>query len=240
MPFAYAFLFSLFAAPAVTLAAEAKKPQAHKKQIAAAAVVQTEPKGPEPLCGQVGNHTLTIPPEFVASGAIFDADKLAEGCSKAMIIAGTFMSLRDMSPAPDVNMSEPDSGYLIIGGLNRPYELGAKKAIEDDIIQRSMAVTAKQEIYPSLVSRTYGKISDAHYWGHKYFYSQDGSGKMTPWKVCKTYRQDDPGPEICELIYRDEQLGLSYRVGFKPNVVVDYEQMRQQARLVINKLLNKA
>lgn len=240
MPFACAILFSLFAVPAVTHAATAKKPPAHGKQAAASAPAPAEPEDLSPLCGLVGNKTLSIPPEYVAAGAIFDADKPGDGCGKAMIIAGAFISLKDMSPAQDVDMSEPDSGYLIVGSLSRPYELGAKKAIEEDIIQRSMAEYAHQQVYPSMVSRTYGKISDAHYWGHEYFYNRDAAGNMIPWKICKTYRRGDPDAEVCELIYSDKQLGLSFRIGLKPNVVVDYEYMRQQALQVISKLIVKA
>lgn len=239
MPLAYAILFSLFTVPVVTHAADAKKAAVQKKPAVATAVTPLKPVEPEPICGLAGNKTLTIPLEYTAAGAIYDAGKPGEGCGQAMIIAGVYVSLRDMSPSPDMNMTEPDSGYLIVGALSSTYELSARKAVDEDILERSMATAAKEPIYPSMINRSYSKLSDGHYWGHDYTYSRDASGNMTPWKVCKTYRQGD-SPETCELIYQDEQLGLSFRVGFKPNVLVDYDYMRTQALQVIEKLLSKA
>lgn len=238
IPLAYALVFALFTVPTVTLAADTKKPVTTKKPATSVVKVQ-EPAGPEPLCGLAGNKTLTFPDEFVAAGAIYDADKPGSGCGQRLIIAGVYVSLKDMSPAPDMNMMEPDSGYLIVGSLGSTYELSARKAIDEDIIQRSIATAAKEQVYPSMVSRTYGKLNDGHYWGHEYFYQQDASGNMMAWKVCKTYRQGE-AQETCELIYNDEQRGLSFRVGFKPDVIVNYEYMRAQALQVIDKLTHKA
>lgn len=241
IPLAYACLFALFTVPAVTFATDAKKPVTSnpKKPSAAVAVKAPEPEGPEPICGLAGNKTLTFPPEYVTAGAIYDADKPGQRCGQTMIIAGVYVNLRDMSPAPNMEMTEPESGYLIIGAIGSEYELSARKAINEDIIQRSIAGAAHEQVYPSLISRTYGKLNDGHYWGHEYFYRKDASGNMTAWKVCKTYRQGET-QETCELIYNDEQLGLSFRVGYKPNVIVDYDYMHSQALQVIDKLLHKA
>lgn len=240
IPLAYACLLALFTVPSVTHAADSKKTITHKKLVVApVAAANIEPEGPELICGQAGNKTLTIPVEYMAAGAIYDADKAGQGCGQSMIIAGVYVNLRDMSPSANMEMPDPESGYLIVGALGSGYELSARKAIDEDILQRSLATAAKEHVYPSMINRSLGKLNDGHYWGHEYFYSRDASGNMTAWKVCKTYRQGD-AQETCELIYNDEQRGLSFRVGFKPNVVVDYEYMRAQATQVIDKFLHQA
>lgn len=234
-PLAYAILFSLLATPVVAIAAT-KQPL--KKPVP----VAEPPKAyePEPICGVIGNHNITIPMDYALAGAIYDADQPGDGCSHRMIIAGMYMKLQDASPAASMEVSGYSDVYLIIGAIGKPYELGARKAIDNDIVQRSMAAAAKEVIYPSTMNRKLGKLNDAHYWGHQYFYTHDASGKMTPYKICKTYRREDRSPESCEFIYQDSQLGLAFRVGFDPAAPLDYEQVRAQALQAIDKLLHKA
>lgn len=239
IPLAYAILFSLFTAPTIALA-DPKKPAPIKKPVPAVAVVPQKPAEPQPLCGLAGKRTLTIPVEYTTAGAIYDVDRPGEGCGQTIILTGVYINLMDMSPAPDIDMKEADSGYLLIGGLSGPYELNARKAIDEDIVQRALSAAAKQQVYQSSVSRNYARLNDGQYWSHEYSYSRDAGGNIVPYKVCKTLRQGNNDPETCEFIYQDDQLGLSYRVGFKPNLLLDYNQVRVQALQIIDKMLHKA
>jgi hypothetical protein len=238
IPLAYAILFSFFTVPTVAQADPKKPANGPRKPVAV--VVPEKAYEPHAICGVIAGHAFTIPLEYTNAGAIFDADKAGEGCGQSVIIAGLYMNLQDASPAPKMATTGYQSVYLMVGAIASPYELGARKAVDDDIVQRSIAQAAEQEVYPSSISRTYGKLNDGHYWGHEYFYARDASGAMTPYKMCKTFRERDMASESCEFIYQDEKLGLAFRVGFDPNAQLDYNQVRSQAMVMIEKLINKS
>lgn len=249
IPLAYAIMFSLFAVPVAI--AEPKKPTAPVKKPVAVAQqpvkpveikpAEVKPAEPQPICGVLAGHHLRIPIEYTSAGAVFDADVAGEGCDHPLIIAGLYLNIQNLSPAKTMALSGMQSTYLTIGAIKRPYEVGARKAIDGDIIQRELSRQTNQEVSVSLVSRTLGKVNDGYYYGHEYTYGLDpDTGKMAPYKVCKTYHQEDTAPEACEYIFKDEKLGLAFRVGFHPDVNMDYGQVRLQALKVIEMLTIKS
>jgi hypothetical protein len=238
IPLAYAIMFSLFAVPVTYADPKKPVPVAPKKPVVAQQPVKpvepkpAEPKPPElkPICGMIAGHRFTIPIEYTSAGAIFDADIAGEGCDHPLIIAGVYLNIQNLDPSKTMGLSGMQSTYLIVGAIQRPYELGARKAIDGDIVQRELARQTNQEVSMSSLSRALGKLNDGHYYGHEYTYGLDpGTGKMAPYKVCKTYQREDEGPESCEYLYKDETLGLAFRVGFSPNLNMNYDQVRAQA-----------
>lgn len=185
----------------------------------------------------VAGKSISIPMEYAYGGAIYDADQPGAGCAQSMVIAGIYLNLQDLTPAASMDVAGAHVTYLIIGAIGKPYQLGARKAIDNDIIQRSMAKESHQEVFESTISRKIGKLNDGHYWSHEYSYIRDENG-MTPYKICKTYREGEP-PEVCEYLFKDERLGLAFRVGFEPSVVLDYNAVRAQALIAIERMLHK-
>lgn len=244
IPLAYAIMFSLFAIPVTHADPKKPAPVNPKKPavVAQQAVKPAEPKAlePKPICGVIAGHHFSIPVEYTSAGAIFDADIAGDGCNHPLIMAGVYLNIQNLDPSNSLGLSGMQSTYLIVGGIQRPYELGARKAIDGDIIQRELARQTNQEVSVSSVSRALGKINDGYYYGHEYTYALDpDTGKMAPYKVCKTYHREDTAPEACEYLFKDEKLGLAFRVGFSPDVNMDYGQVRTQALKAIALLTAK-
>lgn len=249
IPLAYAIMFSLFAVPVTYADPKKPAPVAPKKPVVVAQqpVKPAEPKAVEqkppelkPICGMIAGHRFTIPIEYTSAGAIFDADIAGEGCDHPLIIAGVYLNIQNLDPSKTMGLSGMQSTYLIVGAIKRPYELGARKAIDGDIVQRELAKQTNQEVSMSSISRALGKINDGHYYEHEYTYALDPStGKMAPYKVCKTYLREDQNPESCEYLFKDEALGMAFRVGFSPSVNMNYDQVRTQALKAIAMLTAK-
>lgn len=203
----------LFSAPG--LAANAPSP----KQIA------TPKDEPSPLCGQMAGRTFTVSDEHRLAGMIFDQKALVPGksCKSQILLAGLYL---DLQGQPVEHLPDPEDGsvmFLTVAAPEYKNLLSAKPSIHDDILARQQAVAEGLPTKATLAEEV--GLRSGRFYQHDFYLHTNVDGYRVPFKECKKIAEGDDDA-VCEFIYENEYLGLTYRVIFNPSAPIDYELIR--------------
>lgn len=227
-PLALAILLPAFFAASAISAAQ-KKPDS---------AIENKPFQPAPVCGHLGKNRISVPSEYLLAGVIFNEESNGLGCEREIIAAGLYLNPADLTPADLIGTIADKSIYVIIGRLDRPFDLGARRAIDEDIISREIAAYAHEEAPLSLSRVDQGGFRDDRYFSHEFTYMRDASNRMIPYKVCKKSREKSLSQDTCEFHYKDLSRGIVLQVGFSPKAGFDYQQMQGVAMQAAAKIIS--